>query len=133
MALAIHEKLLSVLVACVPSARLRHILEGGCSMFRALALALGALLLVGSSVLAATNTWAPGFPTIKGGVIKIKGTATADSGFTLGNKGTAVAWPAGRKGGVVTSFSINVDTTTGQWSADLTGLAANTRYVIVVQ
>ena len=100
---------------------------------RAHALALGALLLFGSSVSAATNTWARGFPTIKAGVIKIKGTATADSGFTLGSKGTAIAWPAGRRGGVVTSFSITVDTKTGQWSADLTGLKADTRYVIVVQ
>src|SRR5262249_26175801 len=92
-----------------------------------------ALLLFGSFVSAATNVWARGFPKVKAGVIKIKGTATADSGFTLGSKGTAIAWPAGRKGGIVTSFSITVDTKTGAWSADLTGLAADTRYVIVVQ
>jgi len=59
---------------------------------RAPALALGALLLVGTSVSAATNTWAPGFPKVKAGVIKIKGTATADAGFTLGKTGTAVVW-----------------------------------------
>jgi hypothetical protein len=100
---------------------------------RAPALALGALLLVGTSVSAATNTWAPGFPKVKAGVIKIKGTATADAGFTLGKTGTAVVWPAGRHGGIVTTFSITVDPTTGQWSADLTGLKAEIHYVIVVQ
>lgn len=100
---------------------------------RALALALAGLLLIGSSVSAATNIWAEDFPRTRAGVIKIKGTATADSGFTLGKTGTAVVWPAGRRGGIVSSFSITVDTTTGQWSADLTGLNANTNYVVVVQ
>jgi len=100
---------------------------------RTLALILGTLLLIDSSVSAATNIWAPGFPTVKAGVIKVKGTATADAGFTLGSKGTAIAWPAGRKGGVVTSFSITVDPKTGQWSGDLTGLKADTSFVIVVQ
>jgi hypothetical protein len=99
---------------------------------RAPALAVGALLLFGSSVSAATNTWAHGFPKASGGVIKIKGTAVADAGNTLGTKGTAIAWPAGRHGGVVTSFSITVDSK-GNWSADLKGLKADTHYVIVVQ
>jgi hypothetical protein len=104
-------------------------------MFRfcAPALTLVALLIVDSSVSAATNVWAPGFPKTVAGVIKVKGKATADTGFTLGSKGTAIAWPAGRNGGVVTSFSITVDPTTGQWSGDLKGLKADTTYVIVVQ
>jgi hypothetical protein len=100
---------------------------------RSLALALAVLLVFAASVSAATNTWAHGFPKTKAGVIKIKGTATADKGFTLGKTGTATVWPAGRHGGVVTSFPITVDPATGNWSADLSGLKAETHYVIVVQ
>jgi hypothetical protein len=97
------------------------------------ALALCAVLLVGTTVLGATNTFAHGYPKTKAGVTTVKGTATPDTGFTLGNKGTAVVWPAGRHGGVVTSFPITVDPTSGAWSADLTGLPARGNFVIVVQ
>ena len=101
---------------------------------RSFVLVLVALVLSGSTAWAGSNVWAHGFPkTAKNGDILIKGTATADSGFTLGKTGTAVVWPAGKKGGVITSFSITVNTTTGAWSANLTGLSQNTSYVIVVQ
>jgi hypothetical protein len=100
---------------------------------RSVALALAALLLIGSSVSAASNVWAHGYPKAKGTVIKIKGTATPDTGFTLGANGTAIVWPAGEKGGVVTTFPITVDPKTGQWSADLSGLKVDTNYEFVVQ
>ena len=102
---------------------------------RSLALVLGALVLSAATVSAATNIWAHGFPKVlPSGDIAIKGTATADAGFTLGKTGTAVVWPAGRKGGVVTSFTtVTVDPKTGAWNATLTGLAREVHYVIVVQ
>jgi hypothetical protein len=105
-------------------------------MFRIRSLALGlvVLMLFGSAVSAASNVWARGYPkTLKSGGIAIKGTATADAGFTLGKTGTAIVWPAGKHGGVVTSFSVTVDPTTGAWSATLTGLRPEVHYEIVVQ
>jgi hypothetical protein len=84
--------------------------------------------------LAASNVWAPGFPKRqKNGDILVKGTATADKGSTLGKTGTAIVWPAGHKGGVVTSFPVTVDPTTGNWTGTLTGLQRNVNYEIVVQ
>jgi hypothetical protein len=105
-------------------------------MFRIRSLALGLVvfLLVGPAVSAASNVWAHGFPkTLRSGGIAIQGTATADAGFTLGKTGTAIVWPAGRKGGVVTSFTVTVDPATGVWSGTLTGLRPEVHYEIVVQ
>lgn len=102
--------------------------------FRSIALSLIAFLLFSSFALAASNTWAPGFPKRqRNGDILVKGTAKADTGFTLGKTGTAIVWPAGHHGGVVTSFPVTVDPTTGIWTGTLTGLKKGVNYEIVVQ
>lgn len=101
---------------------------------RSVAMSLMVFLVFASIASAATNVWAHGFPKRqKNGDILVKGTATADKGFTLGKTGTAIVWPAGNKGGVVTSFPVTVDPTTGVWSATLTGLPRGVNLEIVVQ
>jgi hypothetical protein len=101
---------------------------------RTFALVLAVFALSASVLSAASNVWAHGFPkTVRAGGIMVKGTATADTGFTLGAKGSASVWPAGHKGGVVQSFDVTVDPKTGIWSASLTGLSAEKNYEIVVQ
>jgi hypothetical protein len=108
---------------------------------RTLVLVLGVLVLLSPSLSAGTNEWARNYPRrTKTGDILIKGTATPDSGFTLNNTGTgnaggtAVVWPAGRKGGntITFTFDINAD---GTWSTTLTGMGLDpkVRYVVVVQ
>jgi len=101
---------------------------------RTLALVLGVLVLFSPNLFAGTNVWAENYPKrTKTGDILIQGVATADACNTLGATGTALVWPAGRKGGIVTTTSITVNTCNGTWSATITGLDPKIQYVVVVQ
>ena len=103
---------------------------------RTLVLILGVLFLFSPSLSAATNVWARHYPKRdKAGDILIKGTATADTGFTLTTgtgTGTAVVWQAGKNGGVITTVAIDI-AADGTWSATLTGFDPTVRYNVVVQ
>jgi hypothetical protein len=106
------------------------------SRIRSVVLALG-FLVVFVQGLAATNTWARHYPREgkNAGEIRIKGTATADTGFTLvtgTGAGTAIVWPRGRHGGIVTTFPIDV-ADDGTWNTTLTGLTAGKHYYVVVE
>jgi hypothetical protein len=79
------------------------------------------------------NTWAAGYPkaSTMAGTILVKGTATADTGYTFTGTGQVAYWPVG--GGQVQTTTITVNGN-GTWGeSPVSGLTTGTTYNVVVQ
>jgi hypothetical protein len=100
-------------------------------------IALFATMLLASRAAAqGTAAWSAGYPKTgnNNGGILVKGTTTPDCGWAIGATGAVVVWP--KNGGLIRTYNVTVNTTTGNWGESEVGvgdLTSGSQYNVVVQ
>jgi hypothetical protein len=114
---------------------LAHRKETSMPRIRVFLLAIAVMAVFAHGALAATNVWTANFPQTgtTTGTILISGTVTPDANGTLVSVGSASVWVSGACGGTGKTFRVQVNQTTGAWSATIPNLMSGVTYNVVVQ